>query len=221
MEASAGRVRANRGAFFRTPNDADGHPADMQTACRIAMALLGSMYGFPAQAFTEQQPTLTVPVAVQDYANLPDALLYDAQRQASDIFRTVGVVLGWGTAGDKDLRIVILPPQMAARIHASDDALGFTPSTLSGAGRRTYVFAERVKRSAKALHLEFAHLLGCAIAHELGHMLLPRNPHSDTGIMRADWDPQHLSVGTSDYLHFTPWQEEWIRRNAAAFASKF
>jgi hypothetical protein len=66
--------------------------------------------------------------------------------------------------------------------------------------------------------MQFAHLLGCAIAHELGHMLLPRHSHSATGIMRATWDPGHLSIGTSDYVQFTPWQADWVRRSVAAVA---
>jgi hypothetical protein len=74
------------------------------------------------------------------------------------------------------------------------------------------VFVERVRASSRELHLEFGALLGCALAHELGHMLLPLHAHSETGIMRAAWDAAHVSVGTSDYLHFTPWQARMIRK---------
>jgi hypothetical protein len=35
-------------------------------------------------------------------------------------------------------------------------------------------------------------LLGRAIAHELGHLLLGRTQHSESGIMRAAWSRQEL-----------------------------
>jgi hypothetical protein len=36
--------------------------------------------------------------------------------------------------------------------------------------------------------------------------------------MRGDWSAPHLSMGTSDYLRFTPCQQEWIRRRLRAFS---
>ena len=183
----------------------------------FGIALLGVIVASTGRAYADTRPTFVLPVTIQNYANVPDAVVNDARQQTSQIFRTIGVLLEWGTATDKGLRIVILPPAMAARLPASDDALGMTPVDVSGAGRRGYVFAERVQTAAHALHMELAHLLGCAMAHELGHMLLPRHPHSETGIMRATWDPAHLSIGTSDYLQFTPWQADWIRRRVSDY----
>jgi hypothetical protein len=33
--------------------------------------------------------------------------------------------------------------------------------------------------------------LGAVIAHEVGHLVLPENSHSRSGVMRADMDAQH------------------------------
>jgi hypothetical protein len=112
------------------------------------------------------------------------------------------------------------PSAAAARLPASDDALGLTPATPSGPARRAYVLEDRIRASLHDLHMEFPTLLGCAMAHELGHMLLPLHAHSDTGIMRANWDAAHLSTGTSDYLHFTPWQEKMIRERLRAIGRR-
>lgn len=54
-------------------------------------------------------------------------------------------------------------------------------------------------------------ILGYAIAHEIGHILLNLESHSDTGIMRAAWDLRQLQDACYGYLVFTPPQVEAIR----------
>jgi hypothetical protein len=56
--------------------------------------------------------------------------------------------------------------------------------------------------------------LGCAIAHELGHLLLGTDSHSQSGIMQSRWESvqfRQLTIGT---LLFTAEQSERIRANA-------
>jgi hypothetical protein len=166
---------------------------------------------------TDASPSAPLPlaVAVQNNAEVSESELAAAKAQVSDIYEAIGVTIDWGTVSDRGFHLVIVRSAAAAHLGASDDALGLTPATLSGPGRRAYIFEDRARASFRELHMEFAALLGCAMAHELGHMLLPLHSHSETGIMRAAWDGAHLSVGTSDYLHFTPWQEKMIRQRLA------
>ncbi len=49
------------------------------------------------------------------------------------------------------------------------------------------------------------------IAHEIGHLLLPTDSHSETSIMRAMWDQQDLQLAAHGELGFTPRQAEFIR----------
>ena len=156
---------------------------------------------------------LTVAVSVQNNADVSAMEIATAQAVPSDIYAAIGVRVEWGAAADKGLRLVIVRSAITSHLAASDDALGLTPADLTGPGRRAYVFEDRVRASLRELHMEFGQLLGCAMAHELGHMLLPLHAHSDTGIMRGFWDAAHLSVAGSDYLHFTPWQERMIAAN--------
>jgi hypothetical protein len=157
------------------------------------------------------EPTrLALPVTVQDTVRLPIQELAAAEAQASVIYSSIRVDIKWDAATDKGLHLVIVR-SAAARLGATEDALGLTPATLAGPARRAYVFVDRVRSVLPELHMDFRTLLGCALAHELGHMLLPAHAHSETGIMRAFWDAAHFSMGGSDYLHFTPWQEKMIR----------
>jgi hypothetical protein len=42
-------------------------------------------------------------------------------------------------------------------------------------------------------------LLGRAIAHEVGHLLLGSGYHSERGVMRAEWPDQMLSGTATDW----------------------
>ena len=57
-------------------------------------------------------------------------------------------------------------------------------------------------------------ILGCVMAHELGHLLLGSNSHSDRGIMLSRWEVnqvRHLMMGA---LLFTPEQSKLMRLEA-------
>jgi hypothetical protein len=65
-------------------------------------------------------------------------------------------------------------------------------------------------RSAHEREQDVARLLGFAIAHEMGHLLLPAG-HSPSGIMRPDWNGDDLRHIASGSLQFTPAQANAIR----------
>jgi hypothetical protein len=55
-------------------------------------------------------------------------------------------------------------------------------------------------------------VLGCAIAHELGHLLLPVRGHSAAGLMRACWSRNEFHRAERGQLTFSP--EEIVRIRA-------
>jgi hypothetical protein len=65
---------------------------------------------------------------------------------------------------------------------------------------------------ARALHLaehdaaeSEAHIiLGCAMAHEVGHLLLGSNSHSVSGVMQARWERKHIRQALMGAMLFTP-----------------
>ena len=58
-------------------------------------------------------------------------------------------------------------------------------------------------------------LLGRAMAHEIGHLLLGPNSHSPTGIMRASWSGRDLSLDGLPYLLFTPEESRQMKKRLA------
>jgi hypothetical protein len=57
-------------------------------------------------------------------------------------------------------------------------------------------------------------VLAYAMAHEMGHLLLPYPAHSTNGIMRAEWDGDDLRHIANGSMLFTPAQTALIRARA-------
>jgi hypothetical protein len=51
-----------------------------------------------------------------------------------------------------------------------------------------------------------------AIAHEIGHMLLPDGKHAKSGLMAAPWDPSHFRSASAGLLLLSEASAELIRR---------
>jgi hypothetical protein len=73
------------------------------------------------------------------------------------------------------------------------------------------VFYDQVVRVARQYGQPLPDILGLAIAHEMGHLLLPDHAHSSTGIMRADWGGDDIRHGVDGSLAFTAAQAVLIR----------
>jgi hypothetical protein len=163
----------------------------------------------------ETSPVLTIQVSNQAGVDL--MTLVQAEKTATGIFKKTGVESRWiepavgGSFPLSHIQLKILPSVSSIRAglpdNFADDAMGLAPG--SGRDRQSvYVFYDRVEALAAKLgaetHANAAQILGHAIAHEIGHVLLSVQTHSAAGIMRGVWnfwDLQNVSYG---YLLFTP-----------------
>jgi hypothetical protein len=98
---------------------------------------------------------------------------------------------------------------MAGKRPTSSETLGFCLSFENG---DAVVLADAIQKRAVFGPTNFADLLGLAIAHELGHLLLRSASHSVAGIMRARWTEKGLSADDRGYLRFTYGEAESMRR---------
>ena len=86
------------------------------------------------------------------------------------------------------------------------------PETQSGA--LATVFLDRVRWLASQSAAHVATLLGRAIAHELGHLLLGTPQHGRFGVMRAIWSSQMLrNSGPADW-RFSTREAQQMRASA-------
>jgi hypothetical protein len=77
------------------------------------------------------------------------------------------------------------------------------------------VFADLVRSVSRDAELDFQLLLGRAIAHEIGHLLLDTNRHADTGLMRAGWSHAELRGNADADWAFGLSEVDTIRAAAA------
>ena len=64
---------------------------------------------------------------------------------------------------------------------------------------------------ARTYHVDLSTMLAYVIAHEIGHLLLPGNAHSPTGVMQAGWDKALVHDAARGSLTFTEAQAARIR----------
>src|SRR6266404_2268382 len=189
-----------------------------------------------AAASSEASPAITI--HVRNYAGVASNTLAEAEEVATGIFREAGVESRWAdivlTAESNransadhpdftlaDFQLSIFPREMYERNGVPNNVMGLAPGT--GRDRRfVYIFDTNVEHRFWRLvdahrsgrmdrQVSKAQLLGHAIAHELGHLLLNQQVHSAHGIMRGEWGFTDCRDMTSGMLLFTPQQAELLR----------
>ena len=76
--------------------------------------------------------------------------------------------------------------------------------TRAGSGSLATIYVDRVARFARDSGTQAGVLLGRAIAHEIGHLLLGTTAHTRTGLMRAVWSSDALQRSNAADWLFTP-----------------
>jgi hypothetical protein len=154
--------------------------------------------------------TLHVTLRVRNDAKIPADLLAAAESEVTTIYASAGVDATF-VDGAADVMIVLLSRHTDAAMRQASDAVGFAPCTESARGHIAYIFQTRVDNIAAGYSAARSVVLGAAIAHEVGHLLLPLNAHSTTGIMRAEWNQVDFQRALQGQLLFTREQIAQIR----------
>jgi hypothetical protein len=126
---------------------------------------------------------------------IPSKTLHAAQDQAVNIFARAKVKLLWVERADLQLQIVNREPGGLAA-----DTAGFAVLIPGDSGYAAVAWPA-VQRAAAQLEVDPALLLGAAIAHELGHLLLgPAHAHS--GIMSPRLGRKEMELAARGELLF-------------------
>jgi hypothetical protein len=189
-----------------------------------------------AAAASETSPAITI--RTRNYAGVAPNILTDAEEVATGIFRSAGIETRWAdvvlTAEKSleksavrpartpvDFQVSIFPRVMSDRLNIPDNVMGLAPG--SGPDRTIiYIFDRNVEARFWRLlsacgsgrigrQVSKAQILGHAIAHEVGHLLLNQQGHSAYGIMRGVWSFADFLEMTRGMLLFTPQQRELLR----------
>ena len=195
----------------------------------VATALLG----LASPAVAAPKPSLNVALHLCDDDGIQSNLVSRAQVEMTRIYEDAGVEIAWNaalTVGPDSpqlvpstyplLTLVIHCRELTDELAVDTTALGAAVGTRDYRGRVAYVFYDRVAHIAQT-YLNVLHepgtddmymviLLAHAMAHEIGHLLLPHG-HSPTGLMQAEWDAKDLRLAVNRQLNFTNEQAELIR----------
>lgn len=176
----------------------------------------------------DKRPHFTL--AVCDQVGLNSEVLALARQQTEEIFRHAEVDVTWidldrrsqctmVPGAPNHFAIVILPhgPDNAV----TPDAMGSAPSR-AGAFPRAYIFYNWVRMMVDIVErkdlttIGQGIMLGHAIAHELGHLLMPERTHSLAGIMSTRWDRRHWDDAVAGRLLFQKAEAKAMRTNLLA-----
>ena len=203
----------------------------------LLLALILSNVWLAAESNEER----TVSIRIHDYAHIHDTALARAQDVVSGMYGAIGVRTDWrgslrqgdGTfdnvrqsespfnnvgpseCGPSDLRLIILTSAMADRGVIPDSIIGFAAVERGVGGRVAYVIYDRIKEFASDTDVDDMRMMGIVMAHEIGHLLMMHQSHSDTGLMRGRWERSEFRADRPFDLEFSDPQALEIRRTLA------
>ena len=190
--------------------------ADMSLRQIPLMVVIGLMV--PGQARSESLPHIRVNARVYDAANVSSVSIRAALDVAARALAGAAVAVVWRQC-DRGCSDTVEAGELIVRLVRSpaprprDQVLGdaFVEAT-TGTGVLATIYVDRVERLAKVSDADTATLLGRAIAHEIGHLLLASSSHSSTGLMRAKWSRDELRRDRVFDWMFTRRDAEAMRR---------
>ena len=89
--------------------------------------------------------------------------------------------------------------------------------TTTGSGTLATVYVDRVTALSQQGRMDPWSMVGGVMAHEIGHLLLGTNSHSDIGLMREIWTLKDLTRNRPDDWQFSRTQREELRNWRAMF----
>jgi hypothetical protein len=177
-------------------------------SCRHALpkGLLLAVMSFLSGANVYAQTIAAQHIVVRSYntIGLPLSMLDRAESTVAELLHEAGIDGSWRNcrttngpssqstdlcadvlnASEVIVRIVRTP-----RAITDVEVLGYSHvDVYQRHGTLATVFADRVRTLATGLRVDQGTLLGRAITHEVGHLLLGTLDHSDTGLMRGTWN---------------------------------
>jgi len=188
--------------------------------------LLGISTKIFARAREAEVGILTL--SVFNAASVPAEVLSQAEDRAGRILSHAGIQIEWlncGTGGShvpdqfekpSSCSSIVYPSHLSVRILLSgravrEDIFGEAFADREGKGAYINLYYAHLAKSNTRVLLGEGALLGCVIAHEVGHLLLGTDSHGHEGIMQGRWEKTQLRDAGKGHLQFTPPQAASMR----------
>lgn len=199
----------------------------VRTVAAIVAAVLMTGARIPASAVIDD----SLLVRIYDNAGVLVGELSSALRTTHDILRRADLGVDWVqcrarrdgpvpavcdqplSSGDVVVRLI----ESSDKVFGERRALGYSLFDANGVSGFATVYVDRVDWLARRAQYPRAPLLGRAIAHEIGHLLLRSNAHTENGLMREVWTAEQVVRNRREDWTFSPDQNGDLRN--ARFAA--
>jgi hypothetical protein len=171
----------------------------------MIVAALLMVVGVASAAETPEPQTERL--QLRNDSRVPDDVLEASQHEVDRIFARAGFAVIW--TDDAPRFTVKIVPNVLGYSRAASPVMGVASRTTSGATAQ--IFFRQVEDFARVHHVDLSTMLGHVIAHEVGHLLLPADLHSRSGLMRGEWDRTQMRDAIRGALTFTDGQAQKIR----------
>ena len=173
----------------------------------------------PLATRASAQNAPTVRVVLHDSSGAPGRLLAEASDFVTRVFREAGIEIdGAGNASTCAASVaarafcvqVLLRPHHPQFEPGKIRTMGM--ALAADANRAVVsVYRDAVADVARRYGQPVGQVLGIALAHEIGHALLPPPSHSTSGIMRPSWEGDALRHAINGDIAFTDRQAALMR----------
>ena len=163
-----------------------------------------------------------ISVRVCNSVHIPDKILDSAKAEASFVLETGGLKVTWldcstetmvQELGPLDFVLCLVAFRLSGADRPGQRAMGSTST--ANRMRQNYVFVhyESITKTARDHGTEWQtyQILGCAIVHELSHLLLGAE-HTQRGVMRGVWGSPDLLLMSKREITFTQQERERIQQ---------
>jgi len=167
---------------------------------------------------------LDLRVSLFNDASLPASKVEQAQKVAAAVFARSGIAVEWLTCGrpnetpqeqfacgqescPRHLQVRIL----SKSLNLKESTFGISYLGEGGEGFQADIFYAGVAHLEQGRINGSESVLGLAIAHELGHLLLGTDSHAVSGLMRRVWSADDLAAAAKGNLVFTEGESRRLR----------
>jgi hypothetical protein len=215
--------------------EAERRNKDLLWSSVLALTVIGFGQRAGAQATlpADKRANLRITLRIYNHAISRD-LLARSEGEAGSILHRAGLEVNWvdcplseaefesypacqAPMGRADFSVKILTAREANQLSKRRGVLGRAlecPSDQIGCS--VYLFYKDVTELARAGGASEAQLLGHALAHEIGHLLLGPNSHAASGVMRTSWQEQEMQTISRSFLFFTDQQSRLMQNEVSA-----
>jgi hypothetical protein len=203
------------------------------TASDRTMTISEIRFAGSSKVLVVERANLKITLRMYNYG-VSRGLLARSEGEATAILNRAGLEVAWVDCpltpreienypgcqepmGTADFAVKILNAGEADRLSTHQEVWGQALECPRDAiGCSAYVFPREVQELAKYGDATKSQLLGHALAHEVGHLLLGPNSHTATGVMRPQWHHQDLQTIARAHLFFTDQQARRVRDEVSA-----